>query len=169
MTQSLDRPQVKTEALSFADRVTIASVLTWNEAGTHVYGPDEIEKIRIVQDMVSIKLSGKRHTVMCRYMFRSILEAIRAAAAKQIEGIIAAEEQEVLEAEREMSDIIYQEAQRELEIALGLPKKYDWLTEPIGTDTDYISGMTGEQQAEYLPPVENAYHDENWTSEGCEF
>lgn len=44
----------------------------------------------------------------------------------------------------------------------------DWLNEPIGAGLDYIFGMTGEQQAEFLPPVETGYN-EYWTTGDTEF
>ena len=81
--------------------------------------------------------------------------------------------------EQEMSAVIYDSAEEEIMELLGLvknpPERLDWingdewLTEPIGADMTYIFGMTPEQQAEALPPVETGYHDENWTSDGCEF
>lgn len=82
------------------------------------------------------------------------------------------ERSRIEEGEAEMGEIIYDAALEELEEALGFslrPNKYDWLTEPIGANPGYIFGMTGEQMAEVLPSVENAYHDRNWTGEDCEF
>jgi hypothetical protein len=89
-------------------------------------------------------------------------------------------ESEELEAyEREMSAIIYQSSEDEIMELLGLvtttPERLDWLesdkwlNEPVSAGLDYILGMSGQKQAHYLPPVENAYHDPNWTADGCEF
>lgn len=69
--------------------------------------------------------------------------------------------------EQEMSAVIHSTATEEFEVYLAA--QHDWLTEPIGSNPDYIFGMTGEQMAEYLPPVKNAYHDSQWTGKGCEF
>jgi hypothetical protein len=81
-------------------------------------------------------------------------------------------EAETEEYEREMSAIIYQSSKDEILEAIGLLEpltKYDWLPEPIGADMTYIFGMSGEEMAEALPPVETGYHNENWTADGCEF
>ena len=69
--------------------------------------------------------------------------------------------------EAEMSAVIHSTATEEFEVYLA--GQYDWLTEPIGASLDAIFGVTGEQMAEYLPPVKNAYHDTSWTGKGCEF
>lgn len=48
----------------------------------------------------------------------------------------------------------------------------DWLTEPIGANPDAIFGVFIEPSDEEIatfPVAENAYHDPNWTMEGCEF
>ena len=89
-------------------------------------------------------------------------------------------ESEELEAdEREMSAIIYQSSEDEIMQLLGLvtttPERLDWLeddkwlNEPVSAGLDYILGMSEQKQADYLPPVENAYHGPNWTADGCEF
>lgn len=44
----------------------------------------------------------------------------------------------------------------------------DWLSKPIKADMTYIFGMTGEQQAEFLPPIETGYN-EYWTTGDTEF
>ncbi|NEP14773.1 MAG: hypothetical protein F6K14_32180 [Symploca sp. SIO2C1] len=99
------------ETLSYADRVTIASVLTW-DAINKTFSPDDIEAIRIEGDMVWVKLTQGSWPIS-RYMFRSILEAQRASINKQMEQIIEVEAQEVAEAEREMSEIIHATATQE--------------------------------------------------------
>jgi hypothetical protein len=81
--------------------------------------------------------------------------------------------------EREMSAIIYQSSEDEIMQLLGLvtttPERLDWLeddkwlNEPVSAGLDYILRMSGQEQADYLPPVENAYHDHNWAADGCEF
>ena len=100
-----------------------------------------------------------------------------AEIAEQERNRVEAEEIEAYE--QEMPAIIYQSSEAEMLEALGLvtttPERLDWLesdkwlTEPIGTDMTYIFGMSGEEMAETLPPVENAYHDPDWTADGCEF
>jgi hypothetical protein len=148
-TEKRQATQTKTEILSFADRVTIASVLTWDGAGIYTYSPDEIESIQLVEDMVLVRLSENRSEYLSRYLFRSILEALRSSAAKQIESVIAAEEQEVLAAEREMSEIIQAAAQEELEQALELTTKYDWLTQPLETESLVACHQCGGHGCEY--------------------
>jgi len=96
MTQTLLKTQ-RTEALELAERVTIASVLTWDAVGK-TFSPDDIEAICLDGDMVWVKLSQGSYPIS-RYMFRSILEAQRAAINKQIEQIIDLEAQEVAEPE----------------------------------------------------------------------
>lgn len=59
VTQLLVKPQ-RTEALSYSDRATIASVLTWDSInGT--FNPDDIETICLKGDIVWVKLTnGKK-------------------------------------------------------------------------------------------------------------
>ncbi|NES17906.1 MAG: hypothetical protein F6K41_03040 [Symploca sp. SIO3E6] len=106
------------EALSYADRVTIASVLTW-DAINKTFSPDEIEAIRIEGDMVWVKLTRGSWPIS-RHMFRSILEAQRASINKQMGQIIEAEAQEVAEAECEMSEIIHANATQFYSEHLGI-------------------------------------------------
>jgi hypothetical protein len=162
------QPRKPTEALSYSDRQTIADVLNWDEVGSYHYHPNEIEAFAIKGDLVDVRLTGCRTRPVSRYLFRAVLEAKKANAQKYIDQIVEIEEVEVLEAERELSEIIQTTAQEEFDEFM-LSSNYDWLTEPIGASLDYIFGMTGEQQAEFLPAVENAYHQKDWTSEGCEF
>ena len=175
MTQLLTQ---KKQALSYADRVTIASVLTWDSIGK-VFNPDDIEAIQIKEDMAWIKLTDGAYPIS-RYMFRSILEAQRASINKQIEKIVNAEAQEVIEAEREMSEIIHATATQESCFEL---LKDDWLTEPIGANPDAIFGLfianpdaicgrfiePSNEEIATFTVAENGYDDQNWTSEGCEF
>jgi hypothetical protein len=163
-------PRTK-EILSYADRSIIAGVLNWDDP-SRTYAPEDIKWIAIEEGMVLVGLvspAGKKQRhIVDRFVFRSILEAQRSSINKRLDEIIEIESAEVLEAEREMSEIIHAAAQQEVEESLGLAK-YDWLTEPIGASLDYIFGMSGEGMAEALPPVETGYHEPNWTDEGCEF
>ncbi len=77
--------QTKTEVLSYEERQIIASVLSW-DAIDKTFSADEIEAIRIEGDMVWVKLTNGAWPIS-RNMFRSILEAQRAAITKQIEEI----------------------------------------------------------------------------------
>lgn len=150
-------PKVQASPLSYADRCIIASVITWDNMG-NAFSPDDVWAIRIEEDMVWVKLTGDRSYPISRFMFRSILEAQQSAATKQLETIIEIESAEVLEAEREMSEIIHSIAQEEVELYLN--SQYEWLSEPIGSNPDYIFG---------LPAAPNGYHDPSWTSDDCEF
>lgn len=135
--------KVQTSPLSYADRCVIASVLTWDNMG-NPFSPDDIWAIRIEEDMVWVRLTGDRSYPISRFMFRSILETQRNAATQQLETIIETEAAEVLEAEREMSEIIHEVAQEELDEYLA--NQNDWLIEPIGTNPDYIFGLCGKRK-----------------------
>lgn len=164
----------KKQILSYADRVTIASVLTWDETGSYVYSPSEIEAIVTEGEMVYVKLSGRRSQPISRYMFRSILEAQRASINKQIESIVEAEEIEVAAAEEEMSRIIHEDAQQEFSLYIEnlTSNTHDWLTEPVGSNPDAIFSKFAEPSDEEIagyPVAANGYHDTQWTTDGCEF
>lgn len=81
--------------------------------------------------------------------------------------VAVAEQERDLEAdEEEMSRIIHSAAMEELELYL------DWLTEPIGTNPDYIFGTfiePSDEEIAALPIASNGYHDPNWNAVGCEF
>ena len=131
----------KKQALSYADRVTIAGVLTWDAMGT-TFSPDDIEAIRIEGDMVWVRLTRGSWPIS-RHMFRNILEAQRAAINKQIEQIIEIEAQEVIEAELQMSEIIHAAATQEFYSEhLGI----DTLpTEPINRVSEKKGGGNDKQ------------------------
>ncbi|NEP55981.1 MAG: hypothetical protein F6K31_03015 [Symploca sp. SIO2G7] len=153
------------EALSYADRVTIASVLTWDSINK-VFSPDDIEAIRIEGDMVWVKLSTGSWPIS-RYMFRSILDAQRASINKQMEQIIEIEAQEVAEAEREMSTHHHATAtQKFYSQHLGID---NWLTEPIGTNPDAIFSYSFSDKGMEFPASPNGYHDPDFDVYGGEF
>ena len=134
----------KREVLSYADRITIASVLTWDACGNYTYSPDEILAIRIDKDVVWVKLTSDRSRPVCRFVFRSIVEKLKASAQKQIDAIIEAEQEELAEAEREMSEIIHSTAQQEFEsLVFPLSPDYDWLTEPVGLTAEILFPQAG--------------------------
>lgn len=154
--------ETRTKGLSYADRVTIASVLTWDDCQSHTYSPDEIETIRMEGEMVWVKLTGKRPYPISRYMFRSILDAQRAAINKRIDEIIEAETAEVIEAEREM-DADLEEVRQEHET---------WLAQLEGLAVKAIASSNWEPfyaHVSYLPSLQNAYHIPFWSCVGCEF
>jgi hypothetical protein len=162
MTQTLLKTQ-RTEALSYADRVTIASVLTWDSInGT--FNPNDIETICLKGDMVWVKLTNGAYPIS-RHIFRSILFDQRNFINKQIEQIIDIEEQEVLEAEREMSEIIHATATQEFY------SEHLGLTEPIDSYTNVIFGKFIEQSDEEIDlysVAENGCHCPNFTNEYCD-
>lgn len=98
MPQTLVKNQRK-EALELADRVTIASVLTW-DAIAKTYSPEEIETICIEGDIVWVKLVDGAYPI-ARHTFRSILEAQRDSINKQIERVVNTKAEEVKEATAE--------------------------------------------------------------------
>ncbi|NER99650.1 MAG: hypothetical protein F6J86_38555 [Symploca sp. SIO1B1] len=164
MTSTLTQSTQTTEALSYADRVTIASVLTWDSIGK-TFSPDEIEAIRIDGEMVWVKLTQGSWPIS-RYMFRSILDAQRASINKQMEQIVEIEAQEVMESEREMDEIIH--ATNTQELHLGIDSS---LTEAIGSNSNAIFGgfiePSGKEIATF-PVAENGYHDPCWTMDETE-
>jgi hypothetical protein len=84
---------------------------------------------------------------------------------KQIEQIIDIEEQEVLEAEREMSEIIHATATQEFY------SEHLGLTEPIDSYTNVIFGKFIEQSDEEIDlysVAENGCHCPNFTNEYCD-
>jgi 5-deoxy-D-glucuronate isomerase len=74
--------QVKTDPLSHADRIIIASVITQDNLYSYCYLPSEVVTIRLEHDMVSVKLTNNRAYPISRFMFRGILESQRTAIIK---------------------------------------------------------------------------------------
>ena len=162
MTQTLVKAK-RQQALSYADRVTIASVLTWDSInGT--FNPNDIETICLQGDMVWVKLTNGAYPIS-RYIFRSILFYQRNFINKQIEQIIEIKEQEVLEAEREMSEIIHATATQEFY------SEHLGLTEPIDSYTNVIFGKFIEpidEETNLYPVTENGCNCPKFTNEDCD-